>query len=313
MDKQPVIVVVGPTASGKTKLSVDIARDFGGEIVSADSMQIYKGMDIATAKPSKEEMQGIKHYLIDCVSPERSFSVADYVTEARKAVSEISSKGKIPVVVGGTGLYVQALIDNVKFDDTGSDAEIRNRLYKTAEEKGNGFLWEKLNEIDPETASAVHPNNLTRIIRGLEVYEVTGVPLSKHKLNSRLEESPYEPLMIGLTFSDRNILYERINDRVDQMVNNGLVREAEEVYRGKTPVTAAQAIGYKELIPYFKGEATLEECISKIKLETRRYAKRQLTWFRRDSRIIWFEVDEFVNYQNFYEKIKKIIAKSKIL
>lgn len=313
MKKQPLIVIVGPTASGKTSLAVELALLYNGEIVSADSMQIYKGMSIATAKPTVEEMKGVKHYLIDFLEPDKSFSVADYVAAARKAINEIASKGKIPILVGGTGLYVNSLIDNVKFDDTCSNTELRERLYKTAETEGNHALWEKLNEVDPVTASNIHENNLTRVIRALEVYEKTGVPLSEHKVNSRLEETPYDFVIIGLTFSDRKILYDRIEKRVDLMLEQGMVEEARSVYESSKTKTARQAIGYKELIPYFENQASLESCVEKIKLETRHYAKRQLTWFRRDDRINWIEVDKIVNSKDFIEKIKNIIAKSKIL
>lgn len=313
MKKQPLIVIVGPTASGKTSLAVELALLYNGEIVSADSMQIYKGMSIATAKPTVEEMKGVKHYLIDFLEPDKSFSVADYVASARKAIDEIASKGKFPILVGGTGLYVNSLIDNVKFDDTCSNTELREQLYKIAETEGNHALWEKLNEVDPVTASNIHENNLIRVIRALEVYEKTGVPLSEHKVNSRLEETPYDFVIIGLTFSDRKILYDRIEKRVDLMLEQGMVEEARSVYDGSKTKTARQAIGYKELIAYFENQASLESCVEKIKLETRHYAKRQLTWFRRDNRINWIEVDKIVNSKDFIEKIKNIIAKSKIL
>lgn len=313
MKKQPLIVVVGPTASGKTALAVEIAKKFNGEIISADSMQIYKGMSIATAKPTVEEMQGIKHYLIDFLDPEEDFSVADYVKLAKKAIEEISSKGKIPVIAGGTGLYIHSLIDNIKFDDTCSNTKIRDELYNVAKEKGNHYLWEELNKIDPITASKVHENNLSRVVRAIEVYKETGVPISQHKINSRREETPYEFIIIGLTFSDRKKLYERIEKRVDIMAENGMIEEAREIYNSHKLSTAHQAIGYKELIPYFENIDTLENCLDKIKLETRHYAKRQLTWFRRDERINWFEIDKFVNYQDFQNKIENFVAKSKIM
>lgn len=313
MKKQPLIVVVGPTASGKTALAVEIAKKFNGEIISADSMQIYKGMSIATAKPTVEEMQGIKHYLIDFLDPEEDFSVADYVKLAKKAIEEISSKGKIPVIAGGTGLYVHSLIDNIKFDDTCSNTKIRDELYNVAKEKGNHYLWEELNKIDPITASKVHENNLSRVVRAIEVYRETGVPISQHKINSRREETPYEFIIIGLTFSDRKKLYERIEKRVDIMAENGMIEEAREIYNSHKISTAHQAIGYKELIPYFENIDTLENCLDKIKLETRHYAKRQLTWFRRDERINWFEIDKFVNYQDFQNNIENFVAKSKIM
>ena len=308
MAKQPIIVVLGPTASGKTALAVELAKLYNGEVISADSMQIYKGMDILTAKPTEEEKQGIKHHLMDFLEPETDFSVADYVKLANMAVDDISRRGKIPILTGGTGLYINSLIDNIKFDDTTGDKEYRERLLAIANEKGNRYLWERLLEVDEETALSVHENNISRVIRALEVFEKTGERLSEHKKSSRLEESRFEPAMIGLTFSDRQMLYDRINKRVDAMIDDGLVNEAKEIYYSRNLNTAHQAIGYKELIPYFSGQASLEDCIEKIKMETRRYAKRQLTWFRRDKRINWIEVDKYENIEDILEKVKKYIA-----
>ncbi len=308
MAKQPIIVVLGPTASGKTALAVELAKLYNGEVISADSMQIYKGMDILTAKPTEEEKQGIKHHLMDFLEPETDFSVADYVKLANIAVDDISRRGKIPILTGGTGLYINSLIDNIKFDDTTGDKEYRERLLAIANEKGNRYLWERLLEVDEETALSVHENNISRVIRALEVFEKTGERLSEHKKSSRLEESRFEPAMIGLTFSDRQMLYDRINKRVDAMIDDGLVNEAKEIYYSRNLNTAHQAIGYKELIPYFSGQASLEDCIEKIKMETRRYAKRQLTWFRRDKRINWIEVDKYENIEDILEKVKKYIA-----
>lgn len=309
MSNQPIIVVLGPTASGKTALAVELAKIYNGEVVSADSMQIYKGMNILTAKPSVSEMQGIKHHLIDFLEPEKDFSVADYVKLANRSIDDIAKRGKLPILAGGTGLYIDALIDNIKFDDTTKDKVFRDKLFDLAKEKGNHYLWEKLLEIDEPSALSIHENNVPRVIRALEVYEKTGQRLSEHKKQSRLEQSRFCPAMIGLTFSDRQILYDRINKRVDTMISKGLVYEAEKIYKNKALNTAHQAIGYKELIPYFSGQASLEECIEKIKQETRRYAKRQLTWFRRDERIFWIEIDKYKNFVEILEKIKKHIAK----
>ena len=312
--KTPLIVIVGPTASGKTYLSIEIAKKFNGEIISADSMQIYKGMDIATAKPTIEEMQGIPHYLVNFLNSDESFSVANYVVLAKEKIEEIRSRGKIPIIVGGTGLYINSLIDNIKFDDTSSDMKIRERLLKEANDKGNKFLLDKLNEIDPETARQLHENNLTRIIRAIEVYELTGEKISTQKIKSRMEESPYNPCIIGLDCKDRQKLYDRINIRVDKMVKMGLVEEANKVFHNNKLSTACQAIGHKELIPYFSGEETLEHCLYVLKQQTRRYAKRQLTWFRRDERINWIYVDEndFIE-EKIINKAVKIIELSQIL
>lgn len=313
MNKIPVLVVCGPTASGKTAVSVELAKIYNAEIISADSMQIYKGLQIATAKPTVNEMKGIVHHLVDVFDLDMDFSVADYVKQASEIIRRVYLSGKLPIICGGTGLYISSLIENVKFDDTGNDQSIRQRLSQEAEEKGNHFLWEKLCEVDPETALKVHENNLPRVIRALEVYELTGVTLSQHKINSRKEESPYDTCIIGLTCEDRDKLYDRINKRVDEMVQNGLVDECRIVYEQGEIKTACQAIGFKELIPYFKGVCSVEECIDKIKLETRHYAKRQLTWFRRMSGIRWVYVDKYDSFEKIIKNIENIVAKSKIM
>ena len=242
-NKIPLLVIAGPTASGKTACAVELAKIYDGEIVSADSMQIYKGLSIATAKPTKEEMQGVPHYLIDFLEPEQAFSVADYVKLAGERIREIHSRGKVPILCGGTGLYISSLVNNVIFDDTETDGSVRKRLEGEAKTLGGHALWERLREVDPETAEKVHENNLPRVIRGLEVFETTGIPLSQHKVNSRREKSPYNACIIGLTVSDRQYLYDRINHRVDVMVENGLIEECRVFYDSFTPATAYQAIG----------------------------------------------------------------------
>ncbi len=310
MDKIKVVVVAGPTASGKTALGVEIAKAFDGEVVSADSMQIYKGMDIATAKPTKEEMQEIPHHLIDFLDREKAFSVADYVELAGEKIRDITSRGKLPVIVGGTGLYISSLIDNIKFPDIKSDPNIRMKIEKEMEEKGREAVFERLKACDPETAAELHYNNTVRVIRALEVFEITGRKLSNFKEESRLEPSPYDAVMLGLNYSDRQKLYERINLRVDKMVEEGLIEEARAVYMTGQMKTAANAIGFKELIPYFENKADLDECIDKIKQETRRYAKRQLTWFRKNAKIQWVLLDEFDNKEKISDYCKKSIAKS---
>ncbi len=308
--KEKILVITGPTASGKTALGVEMARRIDGEIISADSMQIYKGMDIATAKPTEEEMKNIPHHLISFVERNESFSVADYVVHAAAEAKKIISRGKMPVVVGGTGLYISSFVDNIRFPDIKSDGEIRKRLTDEAHEYGNSVLLERLRSCDPETASELHENNLSRVIRALEVYEITGKKLSEFKKESRMTESPYEFIMTALTYKDREILYGRINKRVDIMIENGLIEESRLIYNESNNIkTAHQAIGYKELIPYFENAASLEECVEKIKQETRRYAKRQLTWLRRDDRISWIEADEKADINFFIKKCEKIIAK----
>lgn len=308
--KNKLIAVVGATASGKTDMGVMLAKEFDGEVVSADSMQIYKGMDIATAKPTKEEMQGIPHHLIDFLDRDVSFSVADYVKLANEKIFDIISRGKLPIIVGGTGLYIDSLLNNVKFSETKKDEEYCKSLEKFAEINGNEELHKILSEVDPESAVNIHPNNLVRVIRALEVYHTTGRKLSELKAESLSEESPYDSYIIGLNYSDRNILYDRINRRVDIMLQKGLVEEAQALYleSGKMK-TASNAIGYKELIPYFEKKASLEECADIIRQETRHYAKRQLTWFRRNEKINWFMLDKYSEKSKISQICRKAIAK----
>ena len=307
-NKPRVLAVVGPTASGKTALGVELAKLYGGEVISADSMQIYKGMDIASAKPTEEEMQGIPHHLIGFLDMGESFSAADYVRLANEKIQEVLGRGKLPVIVGGTGLYVDSLLENVRFSEGGSDEAYREELRRFAETHGNEALHARLVEADPAVAEAIHPNNVVRVIRALEVCRVTGRRFSELKAESRTEESPYDSLIIGLNYADRSVLYSRIDRRVDIMAENGLVSEAEALWKQSGMTTAANAIGYKELIPYFEGSMSLDDCISKIKQETRHYAKRQLTWFRKNQRIQWIILDEFDKLNEISEKSQKCIA-----
>lgn len=314
MDKKPIVLVIaGPTASGKTALAVELAKRYDGEIVSADSMQIYKGMDIATAKPTEKEKQGIPHHLMDFLESDTDFSVAEYVRLANEKIAEIIQRKKLPIVAGGTGLYISSLVDNIQFEEIKGDGEYRKSLEREAHEKGNSVLLERLRKVDRETADTLHENNLPRIIRALEVFETTGQKLSDLKKKSREIPSPYEFVMVGLNFSDRQVLYDRINKRVDIMLENGLLKEAETVFKTDGLKTASQAIGYKELFPYFEGKAELDECIEKLKQYTRNYAKRQLTWFRRDDRIHWIMLEEDDDKEKILEKYEKVIANSEIL
>ena len=306
-NKPRVLAVVGPTASGKTALGVELAKYYGGEVISADSMQIYKGMDIASAKPTEEEMQGIPHHLISILDMDEPFSAADYVRLANEKIGEVLGRGKLPVIVGGTGLYVDSLLNNVKFSEGGSDEAYREELAAYAREYGNEALHTKLAELDPEAASSIHPNNLVRVIRALEVCKITGRRFSELKAESRLEESPYDSLMIGLNYEDRAVLYRRIDQRVLIMAENGLAEEARALWKAGGMRTSANAIGYKELIDHFEGRASFEDCIAKIQQETRRYAKRQLTWFRKNDRIQWLFLDEFAKMNEIFEKSKKCI------
>ncbi len=307
MNKIPVIAVVGPTASGKTSLSIEIAKRFNGQVVSADSMQIYEKMNIATAKPTEDEMQGVPHHLIGFQPIDKKFSVAEYVDLANECIEKIHNAGDLPVVAGGTGLYVDSLLQNIQFSKEENNIQIRNELTEMFQEKGAEYMLNWLREIDPETAKRLHLNDKSRIIRALEIYKLTGKTLTEQKVLSRLEETPYVVLYIGINYRDRNVLYDRINLRVDLMLKNGLLEEAEEFYNIPQDKTACQAIGYKELAPYFRGDLTLEDCVEKLKLETRHYAKRQLTWFRKNENVNWVYPDDYENPQDMYDYVFTMI------
>lgn len=286
MSKIPLIVVAGPTASGKTSLSIELAKRLDGEIVSGDSMQIYKYMNIGTAKPTEAEKEGIPHHLMDFLEPSVSFSVADYCVLAHKVIADIHARGKLPIIVGGTGLYIDSLVNNVDFGETDKETPIRAELNQLAEEKGNEAVYEILLEIDPETAKKYHPNNLRRVIRAIEFYKTTGTTISDHAKEKKI--SPYNSIYFAPLW-DREILYDRINKRVDIMVKDGLIDEVKDLLaRGYDKnSTAMQGIGYKEFYAYFDGNQSLDETLELIKMNSRRYAKRQLTWFRRNKNIRW--------------------------
>lgn len=312
-EKIPLLVVAGPTASGKTALGIALAKEFNGEVISADSMQIYKGLDVATAKPTTEEIDGVPHHLISIVEMNTEFSVADYVSLAKEKIDDVASRGKLPILVGGTGLYINSLIDNVNFNNAETDGRVRQKLMRELEEQGAESLYERLKNIDPETAELVPVQNTVRIIRALEIYELTGLKFSEYKRINKGNECPYNLCMIGLNYRDRQKLYDRINLRVSVMAENGMIDECRDVFENTKLGTVYQAIGYKELVPYFNGIENIDDCLDKIRLNSRRYAKRQLTWFRRDDRINWVYMDEFNNFNKIMEICKKIVAKSKIL
>ena len=291
MEKIKVIAVVGPTASGKTSLAVELAKKIDGEVISADSMQVYTGMDIATAKPDSEEMAGIPHHLINIISPEEEFSVSRFCDLAGEAVRDIFSRGKVPIIAGGTGLYVDSFLGNTSFLENTKNDEIRKELSLRLEKEGVESLYGELCEKDPEAAEKIHPNNSLKIIRALEIFYSSGKTLTYQNELSHLEESPYESLVFGLTAEDREFLYDRINRRVDIMLEKGLVEETKMFFETKSASTACQAIGYKELKPYLDGNLSLEEASENLKRATRRYAKRQLTWFRRNKDIHWMSID----------------------
>ena len=297
-----LICIAGPTASGKTSFAVELAKRVNGEIISADSMQIYKNMNIGTAKPTTEEMQGIKHYLIDEITPFESFSVSDFTKRAKQYIEEIVSKGRQPIVAGGTGLFINSLIDNVQFSEGECDYALREELRMLAEEKGNEYLHSMLAEIDIEAAKQIHPNNVKRVIRAIEIYKTTGITKSMQDENSKLIPSPYEVTYYGLT-GPRELLYGRINKRVDIMLEAGLVEEVKSLMDEGLDLTynSMQGIGYKEIVRYLTGEVSLEEAVEDIKRESRRYAKRQLTWFRRDERIKWADISIFNTNEKLME------------
>ena len=293
LSKSRVIAVGGPTASGKTALSVGLAKAFGGEIINADSMQIYKNLDVGTAKPSIEERQGVPHYLLDFLPPETPYSVADFTAAADPLIQEITARGKLPLVVGGTGLYITSLLNGMAFAPEKTDPAIRARLQERAEAEGGAALYAELQSIDPNYAAQVHPNNLPRVIRALELYAATGRRMSEERVNARPAEPPYRSLCLCLTCRDRAVLYDRIERRVNLMVENGVLAEAKQVYDHRdTYRTAAQAIGYKEFFPYFEGTGSLDECTARLKQATRNYAKPQLTGFRRQNDAVWLYIDE---------------------
>ncbi|WP_458413823.1 tRNA (adenosine(37)-N6)-dimethylallyltransferase MiaA [Schinkia sp. CFF1] len=301
-----VIAIIGPTAVGKTKMSIELAHALDGEIISGDSMQIYRGMDIGTAKVTKTEMQGIPHYLIDIKDPREDFSVAEFQGLAMELIEEISQRGKVPIIAGGTGLYIQAVLFNYNFSVAESNPEYRLFLEKRIEAEGIEGVYHELTLIDPESCERIHPNNVRRVIRALEVYHETGLTMSEY-LKEQESDSPYDHQIIGLTM-ERELLYERINKRVDMMVENGLLEEVQKLYNaGIKDCQSIQAIGYKEIYDYFSGKTTKEESIELLKRNSRRYAKRQLTWFRNKMDVAWFDMSEAVGSAQMFEQKKKEI------
>ena len=293
MIMQNIVAVIGPTASGKTALSVELAKHFSGEIISADSMQIYKTMDIATAKPTEEEKQGVPHHLMDFLDPCEEFSVARFCELAKTAVTDIGGRGNLPIVTGGTGLYVDALLGNMQFEETEADPVLRTSITADVEEKGVDKTLDYIRTFDPASAERLSVGrNPKRLIRCIEVYLSTGMTQTQLNEKQAGSGSAYQAIKIGLTARDREVLYERINRRVDLMMENGLLEEARRFYQQQSGDTASAAIGYKELLPYLSGELSLDICVANLKRATRRYAKRQMTWFKRDESIRWFNIDE---------------------
>ncbi len=291
--KRPLIVIGGPTACGKTGFSIKLAKEIGGEIISADSMQVYRYMDIGTAKVTPEEADGVPHYLIDEFDPDEEYNVMIFQQKAKAYMEEIWAKGKIPILVGGTGFYINALLYDNDFTETENDTSYREECYKLAQEQGLEVLYERLQEIDPEYAANIHANNVKRVTRALEYHYLTGQKFSEHNAEQKEKETPYDAAVIILTM-DREKLYERIELRIDLMLEQGLLEEVKGLLdRGYTPdLVSMQGIGYKEFIPYFNGECTLEEAVTQLKTNTRRFAKRQLTWFRRQIDGIWIDLSK---------------------
>jgi len=304
--KKKVIAIIGPTAVGKTKMSIELAKMLNGEIISGDSMQIYRGMDIGTAKVTEAEMQGIPHYLIDIKDPTEDFSVAEFQTLATGLIEEISERGKFPIIAGGTGLYIQSVLYQYNFSDAESNPEYRLFLEKRIEDEGIEAVYKELMLIDPESCERIHPNNVRRVIRALEVYHETGLTMTEY-MKEQESDPPFNHQIIGLTM-ERDLLYERINKRVDMMVATGLFDEVKNLYEaGIKDCQSIQAIGYKELYDYFAGNSTKVEAIELLKRNSRRYAKRQLTWFRNKMDVKWFDMTEAVTNPQAFEQKKEEI------
>ncbi|WP_409174250.1 tRNA (adenosine(37)-N6)-dimethylallyltransferase MiaA [Brevibacillus fortis] len=307
LQRERLVVILGPTAVGKTQLSLELAEQFDGEIISGDSMQVYRGMDIGTAKAEPEELASIPHHLIDIKNPDEEYSVAMFQESAATLITDINQRGKLPFIVGGTGLYIESVTHRFQFSTTSQDPELRDRLQRLADSEGVEALHARLADVDPITAERLHPNDVKRVIRALEIYESSGYRMSDFQL--RAQHSPYDLVMIGLTM-DRAKLYERINHRVELMIEAGLVEEVRGLLDAGYDVSlvSMQGLGYKELIPYLYGEITLEKAVNDIQQRTRHFAKRQLSWFRRMEEIQWFDMTDPAEQRNNVETIKRILA-----
>lgn len=306
-----IIAVAGPTASGKSALALELCKRLDGELISLDSMQIYRGLDIGTAKPTKAEQAEVRHHMIDICEPTENFSVAEFVERAHKVIADVQSRGKKAVLCGGTGLYLDTVLGRLDFGEIESDEKLRGELIAFAEKNGAEALHERLREIDPQASEKIHKNNVRRVARAIEIYELTGKTKTEHDREA-ISDSPYESLIIGLDYDDREVLYSRINRRVDAMIEAGLEGEVRSlVSRGllSAESTAGQAIGYKEMLGYIAGDCSLGDAVEKIKLGTRRYAKRQLTWLRRNPSINWLYPDKLGDFQSLVGEAEKIIGK----
>lgn len=311
--KKPLIILTGPTAVGKTSASIRLAKALDGEIISADSMQIYQYMNVGTAKITPEEMEGIPHHLVDEITPDTPFHVYEFKKRAEACIQKIYERGKLPIVVGGTGFYIQALLYDIDFSEEEDDHSYRKELERLAEQNGPACLHEMLRKVDAASADAIHPHNVKRVIRALEYYRQTGSPISAHNEEQRKKDSPYEFLYVVLTM-ERGKLYDRINERVEQMAAQGLWEEFKELTdRGYTrELTSMQAIGYKEFFPYLDGRAAFLDVVEQIKKDTRHFAKRQMTWFRREKEVIFLDKDEFKTEELLVQKILSLAAEKGI-
>lgn len=307
MNKEKLVVLLGPTSVGKTKMSIDLATRFNGEIISGDSMQIYRGMDIGTAKIQKDEMMGVPHHLIDIKNPDETFSVAEFQNLVREKTTEIRNRNRLPMIVGGTGLYIQSVIYDYNFTEIPGSQKVREQLTAELKQDGVEKLYGMLQSIDKNAADKIHPNNHRRVIRALEIYITTGKTMSEYEA-AQTSELRYDVALIGLTM-ERERLYTRINQRVDEMIASGLIQEAKQFYdQGLIHAQSTQAIGYKELFDYFSGAVTLEDAVENLKQNTRRFAKRQLTWFQNKMDVQWYDLTEPDSYEKNLEKISKFLA-----
>ena len=312
-EKKPIIILTGPTAVGKTALSIALAKAIDGEIISADSMQVYKQMDIGSAKITKDEMEGVPHHLVDVLDPQEGFDVCRFQSMAKEALAGIYERGRVPIVVGGTGFYIQALLYDIDFTETEEDTAYRRELSEIARTKGNHALHEMLKQVDPESAEAIHENNVKRVIRALEFYQETGEKISAHNEQQRLHESPYQFCYFVLT-DDRKTLYERIDERVDLMLEQGLVAEVQALKEQgcRADMVSMKGLGYKEILAYLDGQISLEEAVYIIKRDTRHFAKRQLTWFRRERDVIWLDRQAYQDEASILEAMLCILREQNI-
>ena len=313
--KKPLVVLTGPTAVGKTKLSISLAKALNGEIISADSMQVYKYMDIGSAKITEKEMDGVPHHLIDVLSPFEEFHIVRFQELAKKAMEDIYNRGKTPVFVGGTGFYIQAMTKDIDFTEGEEDKQYREELSRLAAEKGNEFLHEMLREVDKKSAEEIHANNVKRVIRALEFYKENGFPISQHNEEQKQNETPYNLAYFVLN-APRDLLYERIDRRVDEMMENGLVKEVQKLkdMGCRREMTSMQGLGYKEILSFLDGEIPLDEAVRILKRDTRHFAKRQLTWFRRESNVVWVDKDKFAfNDEKILEYMLSVCRERKII